>query len=231
MRSKWAVIRQKVNTTAFPAEQDEIRRLKKLTRYEKKGYREQFSCIAGIDEAGRGPLAGPVVAAACVIPRGLLIAGVDDSKKLTPDRREALFQVLTSIREICFGIGIVDSLTIDKINILQATIRAMHEALDKLSCKPDLLLVDGMQLSWQDVQSVKIVKGDALSHSIAAASIIAKVTRDRMMAEYHKSHPEYGFHEHKGYGTEKHLEAIRKHGPVPSLHRMTFNGVNTGFAG
>jgi ribonuclease HII len=177
-------------------------------------------CIAGVDEAGRGPLAGPVVAAACIIPEHLLIPEIDDSKKLTPAKRNSLYQKLTSHPNILYGIGIVSPKEIDRINIYQATIVAMEEALSKLACVPDLVLVDGMRLP-NIPQSEKVVGGDALSYLIAAASILAKVTRDRLMLEHHAQWPEYGFDKHKGYSTQQHLEMIKKYG-LCQIHRKSF---------
>lgn len=180
------------------------------------------SVIAGIDEAGRGPLAGPVVAAACIIPEGVYIPDVNDSKLLTPQKRYALFEYITTDNRIQIGVGVVCNKEIDRINILQATIQAMLMAVAKLVNKPDVLLVDGLDLPYSEIPSEKIYQGDAKSHSIAAASVIAKETRDRIMKEEHKKWPEYGFEQHKGYGTAAHLEAIEKHGPCP-IHRMSFS--------
>ena len=182
----------------------------------KKGIRT----IAGIDEAGRGPLAGPVVAAAVIFPEGTIIDEVDDSKKLTEKKRSELD---ARIREqaLSVGIGIVSHGIIDEINILQATILAMHKAIDALILKPDFLIVDGNSFRHETVPFRTIVDGDAKSFTIAAASIIAKVTRDALMREYHLQYPKYGFAQHKGYGTRQHLEAIREHG-VCDIHRRTF---------
>jgi ribonuclease HII len=198
-------------------------RLKSLYKYEKRAYSEGFQVIAGVDEAGRGPLAGPVVAAACILPKNFLLEGIDDSKKLTPAKRESLYQTLTTHPQIVYAIGILDHAAIDAINIYQATIQAMLKAIEGLSLRPDLLLVDGMGLPHAEIPSWKIIEGDALSLSIAAGSIIAKVTRDRMMEEYHRQWPEYGFKQHKGYGTPAHLQALEKHGPCP-IHRRSFRG-------
>jgi len=202
----------------------EWRRLKKLKKIEEKGYKAGYATIAGIDEAGRGPLAGPVVAAACIIPRKLLIPGVDDCKKLSPDKRKIVFKSLVSHPEVIYGVGMVEHDVIDKINIYQATIQAMLLALSQLSVKPDLLLVDGLALPHTDIPCEKVIKGDELSLSIAAASVIAKCTRDNIMMAMHEKYPQYGFDSHKGYGTEKHLEALRVHGPSP-IHRLTFKSV------
>jgi len=177
--------------------------------------------IAGVDEAGRGPLAGPVVAAACVLPEGALIPGVDDSKKLLPSKRYEVFQRILDLKEIDYAVGIVDVALIDQINILQATFQAMLAAIAGLRQPPDFLLVDGNAMPPTFIPGKPIVKGDALSQSIAAASIIAKETRDALMGKYHEQWPEYGFNAHKGYGTKQHLLAIEKYGPCP-LHRMSF---------
>jgi ribonuclease HII len=186
-----------------------------------------FTRIAGIDEAGRGPLAGPVVAAACVIPEGLYIDGVDDSKKLTPAKRHALFEVLTTHPEIDFGIGIVEATIIDQINILQATLRAMIAAIAYLRQKPCCALVDGNQLPKLDIPTFGVVGGDRESQTIAAASIIAKETRDRIMFDLHKQWAHYGFDAHKGYGTREHIDAIKRFGPVPFIHRESFEPIKS----
>ncbi len=202
----------------------EWRRLKKLTKFEEKGYRAGYKMIAGIDEAGRGPLAGPVFAAACILPRKLLIPGVDDCKKLLPAKREAVFKSLVNHPEIIYGIGMVEHDVIDTINIFQATIQAMLLAVAQLRIKPDFLLVDGLSLPHTDIPCEKIVKGDELCLSIAAASVIAKVSRDNYMLAMHEKYPQYGFDKHKGYGTEKHLAALKLHGPSP-IHRLSFKSV------
>ncbi len=199
---------------------NELNRLKELNLYEDQARQDGFRVVAGIDEAGRGPLAGPVVAASCIIPKGKFFPGIDDSKKLTPQRRALLFQDLITQTDVIYGIGIISHEEIDQINILQATIKAMLQAIENLSVKPDKLLVDGMKLPSK-IPSQKIIKGDSLSQSIAAASIIAKETRDRIMEGYDQKWPEYGFKDHKGYGTLKHREAIMKYGPCP-IHRMSF---------
>ncbi|MSU57043.1 MAG: ribonuclease HII [Pedosphaera sp.] len=184
--------------------------------------------VAGVDEAGRGPLAGPVVAAAVVFPNQWNDSGFDerlrdlnDSKQLTAAEREDFFSILTSLPEIYFAIATVDSATIDHINILQATHRAMNEALAKLQPPPEHVLVDGRPVKSMEIPSTAIVKGDSLSYSIAAASVLAKVTRDRMMLAFHEQFPAYGFAGHKGYGTPQHLAAIAHLGPCP-IHRRSF---------
>ena len=198
-----------------------VDRKRSFTQHERKAYSQGYTAPAGLDEAGRGPLAGPVVAAACIIPRKLYFEQVDDSKKVPPHIREKLYDILTSHPDIVWGVGVVEHTIIDQINILQATIRAMLEAVSALKKVPDCLLVDGMHLPHPTLPSVKIIDGDAKSHTIAAASILAKVTRDRLMEKYHTLYPEYGFDRHKGYGTEAHLDALQRHGPCP-LHRMSF---------
>lgn len=202
----------------------ETKRLQKLNIYEDEARQQGYQIVAGLDEAGRGPLAGPVVAAACIIPAGVLIPGVNDSKQLSPQERAELYQMITQDDRICYGIGIIDSLTIDKINIFQATVAAMLMAVSQLSLVPQMLLVDGMKLPHPTIPAQKIIDGDAKSQSIAAASIIAKETRDRLMVEFHQEWPMYGFNHHKGYGTEMHLEALQVHGPCP-IHRRSYEPV------
>jgi len=190
---------------------------------EKRLIRDGFTTVAGVDEAGRGPLAGPVVAAAVILPPGIYIEGVDDSKKLTPQKREHLFDLIMS-RSTAIGVGSADAGLIDSINILQATRRAMLQAVENLRVAPDYILIDGITPIATSIPQKTVVKGDSLSHSIAAASIIAKVTRDRLMIEMSRQYPGYGFENHKGYGSATHLAAIRQLGPSP-LHRLTFGGV------
>jgi len=176
--------------------------------------------IAGVDEAGRGPLAGPVVAAAVVFDPAIQIDGVDDSKKLSATRREELYErIFAQVKSI--GIGIVSSRVIDEMNIYRASMRAMELAVDELSPRPGHLLIDGPRYHNESIPYTAIVDGDALSYTIAAASIVAKVTRDRLMRELHQQYPEYGFDKHKGYGTRQHIDAIRKYGPCPE-HRKSF---------
>ncbi|MDD2580963.1 MAG: ribonuclease HII [Desulfuromonadaceae bacterium] len=191
--------------------------------FEKTAYRSGFTYVAGIDEAGRGPLAGPVMAAAVILPAGLSIIGVDDSKKLSPEKREKLFEIIM-VQALSVGVGIIGPAEIDQVNILQATRRAMLAAVQQLSPQPDCLLIDGISTIGSTVPQKTIKKGDSLSLSIAAASIIAKVTRDRFMIEMDSRYPEYGFSQHKGYGSAAHLDAIRRLGPSP-IHRLTFGGV------
>ncbi len=184
--------------------------------------------VAGVDEAGRGPLAGPVVAAAVVFPNAWSESGFDerlrdlnDSKQLTEVRRQEFFAILTTLRDIRYSVSIVDAQTIDRINILQATHRAMNEALAQLQPQPEHVLVDGRPVKSMKLPHTAIAKGDALSYSIAAASVLAKVTRDRLMREFDAHFPGYGFADHKGYGVPQHLAAIEKLGPCP-IHRMSF---------
>lgn len=176
--------------------------------------------IAGVDEAGRGPLAGPVVAAAVILPPGVTIPGVDDSKRLTAARRDELFEVILGTA-LASGVGIVEHEEIDRCNILQATYRAMHKAIAALSVVPEHILVDGNRFDGTGIPFTTIISGDALSQSIAAASVIAKVTRDRLLCEYDRIYPAYGFARHKGYGTAAHRAAILAYGPCP-IHRRTF---------
>lgn len=194
-----------------------------LLFFERQALRQGHKVIAGIDEAGRGALCGPVVAAAVLLPTGLTIAGVDDSKKISPRMREKLFDEIMT-QALSVGIGIGPPELIDRINILQATRHAMAEAVAALSLRPDLLLIDGISTIAVPLPQKTITKGDSRSLSIAAASIIAKVSRDRMLIELDAIHPGYGFAAHKGYGCASHLEAIRRLGPSP-VHRLTFRGV------
>jgi ribonuclease HII len=176
--------------------------------------------IAGVDEAGRGPLCGPVVACAVIMPKGIVIEGVNDSKKLTEKKREMLYDIIIQ-KALSYSIFFVDNETIDKINILNATMLAMENAINNLSIKPDLVLIDGNQSRGITTKNKTIIKGDSKSHSIACASILAKVSRDRFMLEWDKMYPEYGFSKHKGYGTKAHYEAILKYGILP-IYRKTF---------
>lgn len=191
------------------------------SRFEDEARALGYLRVAGIDEAGRGPLAGPVVAAACFITSNFTFAGVNDSKKLNEETREELYHEITSHPDVIWGVGIIDPATIDTVNIYQATILAMLEATMKLSEQPDYLLVDGLKLPHPTIPSMKIIKGDALSHVIACASVLAKVTRDRLMKQYDEQYPEWEFAKHKGYGTPKHLKLLMEHGVSP-IHRLTF---------
>ncbi len=199
----------------------ETLRLKKLGSLEEEIHALGYERIAGVDEAGRGPLAGPVVAAACILPRGFFLRGVNDSKKLQDKERERLYEELMRNPEISYGIGVVEATEIDELNILQASLKAMEIAIDRLPLSPHFLLVDGNQLPNYPLPSEGVIEGDRLCQSIAAASVIAKVTRDNIMIGYHEIYPQYRFDLHKGYGTAIHQEALRAHGLCP-LHRKTF---------
>ena len=190
-----------------------------MKEFETELYNNGINFIAGIDEVGRGPLVGPVVTAAVILPKDFYDERINDSKKLTEKKRELLYDVIME-NAISVGIGISSEDVIDEINILNATKRAMLEAVNNLSVKPEHLLIDAVKLNT-DIPQTSIIKGDAKSESIAASSIIAKVTRDRMMIELDKIHPEYDFKHNKGYGTKKHIEAIRKYGIIKE-HRKTF---------
>ena len=183
----------------------------------KQGYRY----ICGIDEAGRGPLAGPVSVCAIVMDLDEMIDGVNDSKKVSPKKRDTLFETIKQ-KALSYKCVMLDSKVIDEINILEATKKAMKEAVSGLSIKPDLILVDAVKIDF-DCETRPIIKGDATSYSIASASIIAKVSRDKLMEEYDKTYPDYGFAKHKGYGTAEHIKAIREKGPTP-IHRKSFIG-------
>jgi len=183
-----------------------------------------FVFVAGVDEAGRGPLAGPVVAAAVILPESFQLDGVNDSKKLTAKKREALYDELTRCAEILWAVAEAAVEEIDSLNILRATHLAMARAIEALPRKPDHALVDGLPVRGLPVVHTALVDGDSLSLSIAAASIIAKVTRDRLMTDLDARYPQYGFARHKGYGVREHLEALRRHGPCPA-HRRTFQPV------
>ncbi|MBS5398786.1 MAG: ribonuclease HII [Lachnospiraceae bacterium] len=198
--------------------QKERMRLEDMRSFEHKY--STYSLICGIDEAGRGPLAGPVVAGAVILPKDCEILYLNDSKKLSPAKREALYDEIMEKAE-AVGVGMASPARIDEINILQATYEAMREAVANLGVTPELLLNDAVTIPDVSIPQVPIIKGDAKSVSIAAASIIAKVTRDRLMVQYDKILPGYGFARHKGYGSKDHIEAIRRLGPTP-IHRQTF---------
>lgn len=198
----------------------EKERIHQMTSFERKYQDYGFTSVCGIDEVGRGPLAGPVVAAAVILPRDCEILYVNDSKKLSAQKREELYDVIME-QAVAVGLGYASHERIDEINILQATYEAMREAVGKLSVQPDLLLNDAVKIPQLHMKQVPIIKGDAKSISIAAASIIAKVTRDRMMVEYDSIFPEYDFAGNKGYGSAKHIEALKEIGPCP-IHRKTF---------
>lgn len=184
-----------------------------------------FTRVAGVDEAGRGPLAGPVCAAAVILPPSFSNPFLNDSKKLSQNRRTALYQELTADPAIIWAVGLVEAPQIDQINILRATHRAMGLALDSLSLRPDIALIDGLPVKGLSLPHEALVKGDGLSLSIAAASVIAKVTRDRIMSTLHEEFPQYGFIRNQGYGTREHLESLRKHGPCRH-HRRSFQPVS-----
>lgn len=196
----------------------ELVRTEKMKEYEKKY--SDYSFICGIDEVGRGPLAGPVVAGAVILPKDCDILYLNDSKQLTEKKREELYDIIME-KAVSAGLGYVAPERIDQINILQATYEAMREAISKLDPSPDLLLNDAVTIPQVAIRQVPIIKGDAKSISIAAASIIAKVTRDRLMVQYDTVYPEYGFASNKGYGAQAHLEALKKYGPTP-IHRRSF---------
>lgn len=200
--------------------QEEIERLNSMLEIENMLYDKGYKYICGVDEAGRGPLCGPVVAAAVILKKGDIIEGVNDSKKLSEKKREKLYEDIMA-QAISVGIGISDVDVIEEINILNATKKAMCEAISNLEIKPEYALIDGNQGIDIDIAYDTVVKGDSKSESIAAASIIAKVTRDRLLREYDKKYPEYGFAKHKGYGTKAHIEAIQKYGLLP-VHRPSF---------
>lgn len=201
-------------------DEKEKTRLKKMWEYEQKFFEKGYIKIAGIDEAGRGPLAGPVVAAAVILDRDIIIPGINDSKKISEKKREYLHSEIID-KAISVGIGVVSETVIDDINILNATHQAMEKAIQNLHLKPDFLLIDAETLSNINIPQMPIKKGDALSISIAAASIIAKVERDKILKSYESIYPGYGFGRHKGYGTKLHIECIRKYGLLP-VHRRTF---------
>ena len=200
------------------AYEKEVKRTQDLQKYE----REYAACahICGIDEVGRGPLAGPVVAGAVILPKDCDILYINDSKKLSEKKREELYEVIME-KAVAVGIGYSTPARIDEINILQATYEAMREAVGKLQVMPDLLLNDAVTIPEVDIRQVPIIKGDAKSISIGAASIVAKVTRDRLMVQYDEVYPMYGFASNKGYGARMHIEALEKYGPCP-IHRKSF---------
>ena len=191
-----------------------------LWAYEREAFADGVKLVCGVDEAGRGPLAGQVCAAAVILPPGLVIPGLNDSKKLTDKKRRELYDVITA-EAVSYGIAFASEKEIDEINILQATFLAMERAMAQLAPPPELALIDGNRSKDFGLPVRTIVKGDSLSASIAAASILAKVTRDRLMEQYDEAYPQYGFAIHKGYGTKRHYEALREFGPSP-IHRMTF---------
>ena len=200
--------------------EEEMARLYEMQSIEREKRGAGYKYIAGVDEAGRGPLAGAVYAAAVILPEDVFIEGLNDSKKLSENKREALFDVICE-KAVSYSIASVDEKRIDEINILNATFEAMNKAIDGLKIQPDYVLIDGNRIKGTDIPHETVVKGDAKSVSIAAASILAKVSRDRYITEAAKTYPEYGFEKHKGYGTAAHNEAILKYGMCP-IHRRTF---------
>lgn len=200
--------------------EEEINRQELLWKYEKEKIKEGYTYVAGVDEAGRGPLAGAVFAACVILPLDCHINGINDSKKLSEKKREALFDEIIK-KAVAFSIKSVDEKVIDEINILNATHKAMNEAVNSMEIKPDYVLIDGNSIKNMTIPHETIISGDAKSISIAAASILAKVARDRYILEYAKEYPQYMFEKHKGYGTKLHTEAILKYGPCP-IHRRTF---------
>ena len=200
------------------AYEKELSRTETMKKYEREY--SSFSCICGIDEVGRGPLAGPVVAGAVILPKDCDILYINDSKKLSEKKREELYEVIME-KAVAVGLGYSTPERIDEINILQATYEAMREAIGKLSVTPDILLNDAVTIPEVKIRQVPIIKGDAKSISIGAASIVAKVTRDRLMVQYDEVYPEYGFASNKGYGAQAHIDALKKYGPCP-IHRKTF---------
>ncbi len=189
--------------------------------FEKAAVNSGFSCICGVDEAGRGPLAGPVCAAAVILPEGAVIAGLDDSKKLTEKKREKLYDIIKQTA-VAYSVAYGTLEEIETVNILEATYLAMNRAIEGLAVKPDFSLIDGNRVPRGiKIPCETIVKGDSKSMSVAAASVLAKVTRDRLMLEYDKKYPEYNFKKHKGYGTKEHTELIKQYGPC-EIHRLSF---------
>ncbi|RHY30863.1 hypothetical protein DYB32_003957 [Aphanomyces invadans] len=193
--------------------------------FEQRIYKKGYSCVVGVDEAGRGPLAGPVVAAACYIPLDVEIEGIYDSKQLNETQREALFEALTTHKDVQYAVHVNCPARIDEINILQATLESMTKSVEALNVHADYALIDGNKMPPLRISGEFVVKGDSKVYAIAAASIIAKVTRDRLMVEYDKTWPAYHFAQHKGYGTRAHMAAIHTHGASP-IHRMTFAPLN-----
>lgn len=200
--------------------QNELQRIKEISKYETELYQKGKTFIAGIDEVGRGPLAGPVMTCAVILPKDCNVLGINDSKKLSASQRE---NICIQLKKIAIDISIskVEADEIDKINILQSVYKSMKQSVNNLNTKPDIVLVDAVSIPDINVEQLSIVKGDAKSISIAAASIIAKVTRDKLMDEYSKKYPEYGFERNKGYGTKEHIDAIKEYGLCP-IHRRTF---------
>ena len=214
-------VKHKQRGKAVKVKKKEEQRLLQLKEIDKEFFNMGMKYVCGIDEAGRGPLAGPVVVASVILPENSMIEGVNDSKKISESKREKLYDIILE-EAISYGIGIIYQDEIDEINILQATKKGLHEAVANMDVKPNVILVDALTgIDTLGIPYKSIIKGDAKSYSIGAASIIAKVTRDRIMREWDKIYPEYGFAGHKGYGTAKHIEAIKEYGLTP-IHRRSF---------
>ena len=197
-----------------------------MLNFEENYYTEKVNFIVGVDEAGRGPLCGPVVAACCILPKEYKNEHINDSKKLSEKKREIAYkEIIENVLD--YGIGIVDAKRIDEINIYEATKEAMHIAISKLKISYDLILTDAMKLQNEKVEVIPLIKGDAKCECIAAASIIAKVTRDHILEEYDKKYPQYGFKSHKGYGTKKHIEAIKQYGIIKDFHRESYEPIKS----
>lgn len=197
-----------------------------MLNFEENYYTEKVNFIVGVDEAGRGPLCGPVVAACCILPKEYKNEHINDSKKLSEKKREIAYKEIIE-NALDYGIGIVDAKRIDEINIYEATKEAMHIAISKLKISYDIILTDAMKLQNEKVEVIPLIKGDAKCECIAAASIIAKVTRDHILEEYDKKYPQYGFKSHKGYGTKKHIEAIKQYGIIKDFHRESYEPIKS----
>lgn len=197
-----------------------------MLNFEENYYTEKVNFIVGVDEAGRGPLCGPVVAACCILPKEYKNEHINDSKKLSEKKREIAYKEIIE-NALDYGIGIVDAKRIDEINIYEATKEAMHIAISKLKISYDLILTDAMKLQNEKVEVIPLIKGDAKCECIAAASIIAKVTRDHILEEYDKKYPQYGFKSHKGYGTKKHIDAIKQYGIIKDFHRESYEPIKS----
>lgn len=197
-----------------------------MLNFEENYYTDKIKIIVGVDEAGRGPLCGPVVAACCILPKEYKNEHINDSKKLSEKKREIAYKEIIE-NALDYGIGIVDAKRIDEINIYEATKEAMHIAISKLKISYDLILTDAMKLQNEKVEVIPLIKGDAKCECIAAASIIAKVTRDHILEEYDKKYPHYGFKSHKGYGTKKHIEAIKQYGIIKDFHRESYEPIKS----
>lgn len=209
----------------YERQQQERQRVAELYNYERQFWAKGCNLVAGVDEAGRGPLAGPVSVAAVILPHDLYLPKINDSKKLSAKVRDELYDEIMD-KALAIKTALVDAKTIDRVNIYQATINGMYESIFGLAQEPQAVLIDAVKLDNLPMVSESIIKGDAKSASIAAASIIAKVNRDRLMDEYDKQYPEYGFAQHKGYGTAQHIEALKKYGPCP-IHRLSFEPIRS----